>query len=362
MADLSSPGGDGDGRRPAADDNDGWLTRVLFRLAGLLVLFSSLAVGILWYGWQTAMDISIRLPEDGLVYEVRPGTSFRTVVQDLAGRGIVTRPFYLRLEARYSGDASRIKAGEYLLKPGLSHRQLLDELVGGEVIQHTLTLVEGWTFREMMAAVAGHDKLHTRLPGLEPATVMAALGRPDEHPEGRFLPETYHFPKGTTDVAFLSAAYRSMERVLADEWAEREADLPYETPYEALIMASIVEKETGRAGERAEVAGVFVRRLRSGMRLQTDPTVIYGIGADFDGNLRRVDLRTDTPYNTYTRHGLPPTPIAMPGRAAIHAALHPAAGEALYFVSRGDGTHHFSTTLREHQNAVNKYQRGGRSP
>ncbi len=362
MADSISPGGSGDGGRPATDDTDGWLTRVLFRLAGLLVLTSSLAVGVLWYGWQTAMDISVRLPEDGLVYEVRPGTSFRAVIQDLARRGIVSHPFYLRLEGRYSGDAARIKAGEYLLKPGLSHRQLLDELVRGEVIQHTLTLVEGWTFQEMMTAVAGHDKLHTRLPALDPDTVMAALGRPGEHPEGRFLPETYHFPKGTTDVAFLAQAHRSMERALAEEWAQRQPDLPYETPYEALIMASIVEKETGRAGERGEVAGVFVRRLRRGMRLQTDPTVIYGMGVDFDGNLRRVDLRTDTPYNTYTRHGLPPTPIAMPGRAAIHAALHPAAGEALYFVSRGDGTHHFSTTLREHQNAVNKYQRGGRSP
>lgn len=362
MADPINPGGGDDGGRRSAAGGSGWLARVLFRLAGLLVLSSSLAVGVLWYGWKTAMETPIQVPEEGLIHEVNAGTSFRTVVQELAQRGIVTSPFYLRMEARYSGDAGRIKAGEYLLKPGLSHRQLLDELVRGEVIQHTLTLVEGWTFREMMAAVAGHDKLQAQLPGVDAEAVMAALGRPGEHPEGRFLPETYHFPKGTSDVAFLAGAYRSMERVLAEEWAEREGDLPYETPYEALIMASIVEKETGRAGERAEVAGVFVRRLRRGMRLQTDPTVIYGIGADFDGDLRRVDLRTDTPYNTYTRHGLPPTPIAMPGREAIHAALHPAPGEALYFVARGDGTHHFSTTLREHQNAVNKYQRGGRAP
>ncbi|MDZ7754274.1 MAG: endolytic transglycosylase MltG [Gammaproteobacteria bacterium] len=357
----SSPGAHGDGGNPASGGG-GWLARVLFRLAGLLVLSSSLAVGVLWYGWKAAMETPIRVPDEGLIYEIPQGVSFRTIMQDLARRGIVAKPFYLRVEARYSGDAGRIKAGEYLLNPGLTHRQLLDELVRGEVIQHTLTLVEGWTFPEMMAAVAGHDKLQARLSESDPEAVMAALGRAGEHPEGRFLPETYHFPKGTTDVAFLAQAYRAMERVLAEEWSQREVDLPYETPYEALIMASIVEKETGQAGERSEVAGVFVRRLRRGMRLQTDPTLIYGLGADFDGNLRRVDLRTDTPYNTYTRHGLPPTPIAMPGRAAIHATLHPAGGEALYFVSRGDGTHHFSATLREHQNAVNEYQRGRRSP
>ena len=353
--------GNGRGEHGGGDDRGrGRLAVILLRLAGLAILVGSLGLGFLWYGWQAAMDAPARVPAEGLVYEVPPGASFAAVVDDLVARGIVSSPFFLHLEARRTGEAARIKAGEFLLPAGLTTRELLDVLVEGEAILHAFTIVEGWTFRELMDAVAADPRLSHRLPDHGPETVMAALGRAGEHPEGRFLPETYRFPKGTTDVDFLARAYEAMTRVLAEEWAKRAEGLPYETPYEALVMASIVERETGLAAERERVAGVFVRRLEKGMRLQTDPTVIYGMGDAFDGNLRRVDLRNDTPYNTYTRHGLPPTPIALPGRAAIHAALHPAPGDALYFVSRGDGSHHFSATLREHQNAVNRYQRGGR--
>jgi UPF0755 protein len=204
--------------------------------------------------------------------------------------------------------------------------------------------------------LAADDRVRTTLDGLEPPAIMAALGLEPRHPEGLFFPSTYRFDDGDSDADILRRAYRRMQRVLDDAWAKRDPELPYATPYEALIMASIVEKETGQADEREAIAGVFVRRLRRGMKLQTDPTVIYGLGAAFDGNLRRADLRRDTPYNTYTRHGLPPTPIALPGAAAIEAALHPADGKALYFVAKGDGSHHFSDSLRQHNNAVRRYQ------
>jgi UPF0755 protein len=225
-----------------------------------------------------------------------------------------------------------------------------------------LTLVEGWNFREVLEAVREHPVIVDTLPAEATASdVMALLGHPDEHPEGRFFPDTYLFPRDTTDVQFLMRAFERMETILEDEWEQRAAELPLKDPYEALILASIIEKETGRADERTEIAGVFIRRLRKGMLLQTDPTVIYGLGDSFDGNLRRRDLEADNPYNTYRRAGLTPTPIAMPGRDAIHAALHPADGDALYFVAKGDGSHQFSATLGEHNRAVRRYQlKGGK--
>jgi UPF0755 protein len=233
-------------------------------------------------------------------------------------------------------------------------------MISGKVRQYALTLVEGWNFRQVMDAVQSHPSLAHTLQGLENAAIMAQLGHPDEHPEGRFLPDTYHFPKGLSDVAFLQRAYDAMAQTLAQEWEGRAVGLPLQTPYEALILASIVEKETGLASERQAIAGVFVRRLEKRMRLQTDPTVIYGMGERYDGNIRKQDLLEDTPYNTYRRLGLPPTPIAMPGRDAIHATLHPDDSQNIYFVSRGDGSHHFSATLEEHNNAVIKYQLKGR--
>ena len=264
---------------------------------------------------------------------------------------------YLSWYARLSGQARDLKAGEYALAPGLRAIDLTALLASGRVVLHELRLVEGWAFAQALVEVRGHPALEHTLPiDGAPAALMAALGEPDLHPEGRFYPDTYRFPRGTSDVEFLRRAYRTLDQVLAEEWAARAPDLPYASPREALIMASIVERETGLVDERAEIAGVFVRRLQKRMRLQTDPSVIYGLGAKFDGNLRKRDLLADGAYNTYTRAGLPPTPICLPGRAALHAALHPAPAKTLYFVARGDGSHQFSRTITEHTNAVRKYQ------
>lgn len=328
----------------------------LFRLIGAVVLLLSLVAGWFGFGYQSFVDAPLQVAGEGALIEVAPGASLTTVAQQLEGAGYLGSARYFIWMARLSGSAQQIRAGEYRIDRGMTPRQLLQAMVEGRVQLYALTLVEGWNFRQVMDAVHGSPYLAHTLIGLTDGEVMARLGYPGEHPEGRFFPDTYHFPRGTSDVQFLRRAYRQMREVLADEWARRSDGLPLATPEEALILASIIEKETGDPNERAAIAGVFVRRLHRGMRLQTDPTVIYGLGLDFDGNLRRRDLVTDTPYNTYTRHGLPPTPIAMPGRASLHAALHPAPGEALYFVGRGDGTHQFSATLEEHNRAVQYYQ------
>jgi UPF0755 protein len=261
------------------------------------------------------------------------------------------------LLARYLDLDSRIKAGEFQLQPGITPEQLLHQLTDGKVIQHDLTLIEGETFKEMMQRVIRDKVLLHTLEEFEGEAVMRAIGYPGLHPEGRFMPETYYFPRGTTDAEFLRRVYLDMESFLQRSWQDRDGDLPLKSPYEALILASIVEKETGVAEERARIAGVFLRRLNKGMKLQTDPTVIYGMGDSYKGDIRFRDLRKDTAYNTYTRFGLPPTPIAMPGEDAILAVLHPAAGKELYFVAIGDGSHHFSSTLKEHNRAVDRYQR-----
>jgi len=330
---------------------------IRFVVLGLLALI--LAGG--YQVWRVDRWLDSPLPMAApLTYELAPGSNFIQVVNDLSRQGIVDEPRWLRWYARLSGQASRIEAGEYLFEPGLTPRQLVGELVQGRVRQYSLTLIEGWNFRQLKAALASHPALRHTLTGLDDATIMARIGHPGEHPEGRFLPDTYYFPKGTRDTDFLARAYDAMSRVLAEEWAARAPDLPLKTPYEALILASIVEKETGLASERPAIAGVFIRRLRRGMRLQTDPTVIYGMGKAYRGNIRKRDLLKDTPYNTYRRAGLPPTPIAMPGRQAIHATLHPDDSDNLYFVARGDGSHQFSATLEEHNRAVIKYQLKGR--
>lgn len=337
------------------------MTERLFKLVGALILLGSLALGWLWMGYKNFSSQPLRVGESAKTFEVPAGASLSDVAHRLQAEGLTARPRYFVWMGRLHGMAHAIQAGEYRIEPGTKPRQLLDDMAAGRVFEHSLTLVEGWNFREMMAAVNADRYLAHTLRGLSDAEIMKRLGWPDEKPEGRFLPETYNFPRGTTDLEFLRRAHRAMSRELASAWANRAQGLPLKSPYEALILASIIEKETAVPEERRRIAGVFVRRLEKGMRLQTDPTVIYGLGAGFDGNLRRQDLKRDTPYNTYTHRGLPPTPIAMPGRDSLTAAVHPDAGDALYFVSRGDGSHYFSATLEEHNRAVIKYQLHGRA-
>jgi UPF0755 protein len=334
---------------------------LVFKLLGVLILLSSFALGWLIMDYNAFLRTPVNIGAQDVTYVIEPGTSVKRLARDLQAQGIIEKPWVFIAMTRLRGVAGAIKAGEYAFRPGLTPPQLLEQIVKGEVIQYALTLVEGWSFRQVMAAVDADPHLEHTLSGLDDAAIMAALGYSDVHPEGRFYPDTYHFSRGMTDVAFLQRAYTAMAQRLAEEWAQRKEGLPLKTPDEALILASIIEKETGLVSERDHIAGVFVRRLKKGMYLQTDPTVIYGLGPAFDGNLRRRDLQADTPYNTYRRKGLPPTPIAMPGGDAIRAALHPAPGKALYFVARGDGSHQFSATLAEHNKAVIKYQLGGKA-
>ena len=316
------------------------------------------AAGWIWLidTQRQAMERPLSVGDEPFVYTVQRGATIGTVARDLEAAGLIVSALRLELHARWSGAASRIKAGEYAFEPGLTTAGLLDRLVEGTVIQHSFTIIEGWTFRELRRRVAGSDVLEHTLDGLTDAAVMARLGLDGVHPEGRFLPETYHFPSGTSDVQLLRRAYDAMTARLDSAWAQRSDDLPLASPDEALILASIVEKETGAAEERARIAGVFVSRLRRGMRLETDPTVIYGLGDDFDGNLTRADLKRDTPYNTYVRKGLPPTPIAIAGAASIDAVMAPVVDGSLYFVAKGDGRHEFSTTYEDHRKAVYRYQ------
>ena len=312
-----------------------------------------------WHDMQAQLDLPIRInATTSTTYTIKPGMNLRNIGEDLTQRGILRHPYYFMLEGRLQGSDSRIKAGEYLLSPETTQRQLLAQFVAGKVAQYSLSLIEGWTYKKIMNAISGNEKLVQTLPNVDGKNVMAALGYPEVHPEGRFFPDTYHFPSGMTDIEFLHRAYKEMEHILLEEWQRRDDGLPYKTPDEALIMASIIEKETAVAEERKAIAGVFVRRLQKGMKLQTDPTVVYAMGDDYQGNIRRKDLKIDSPYNTYFYAGLPPTPIALPGLEAIRAALHPEAGDSLYFVAKGDGSHYFSKTLKEHNRAVAKYQLG----
>jgi UPF0755 protein len=322
----------------------------------MLVLLG--AAGLLARDAWRLLNEPLAIPKGHLV-ELPRGGSLGPLLREWQAAGILTsdrQRLYLSAYARLTGQARNLKAGEYELGPGMRPLDLTALLVSGRVVLHELSLIEGWRFADVLALVERHDALRHTLPAGDTGAVMRALGHADLHPEGRFYPDTYRFGRGTTDVAFLQRAFDAMATVLAEEWATRADGLPYRSPDDALTMASIVERETGAIAERPEIAGVFVRRLQLGMRLQTDPTVIYGLGAAFDGNLRKRDLLADTPYNTYTRGGLPPTPICLPGRAALHAALHPAPGKTLYFVSRGDGSHQFSETIRDHAAAVRQYQ------
>ncbi len=326
----------------------------------IAVLFLAICIVMGWFALQlfSFKNSPINLKQEQL-FVIAPGSSLSKIAYAMQAEGLIVQPRYLTLLGRWYGHAAKLKVGEFLLTPGMTPMQALDKIVAGDVLQYSLTVVEGWSFKQMLQAVHGHEKLKHELKGLSAEQIMQKLGKPGEHPEGRFLPETYYFTAGMTDVEFLKRAYEAMQQDLQHAWQQRDEGLPYQSAYEALIMASIIEKETAVPSERTEIAGVFVRRLQKNMRLQTDPTVIYGIGDSYDGNIRRRDLRRDTPYNTYTRHGLTPTPIALPGVDAIHAALHPAKGDSLYFVAMGEGgngRHYFSATLKEHINAVRKYQ------
>ena len=290
--------------------------------------------------------------------EIEPGTTPRGVAREVVKSGIATDARLLYAWFRISGQDRKIKAGNYEIPAGTTPYELLQKLARGEESLRAITFVEGWTFRQMRAAMAKDEFLKQDTATLSEAELMTALGKPGVAAEGRFFPDTYTYAKGSSGLAVLKRAAHAMDRRLEQVWSQRAADLPLKSPDEALILASIVEKETGTAADRGQIAGVFVNRLRIGMLLQTDPTVIYGLGEKFDGNLRRSDLRTDTPWNTYTRAGLPPTPIAMPGKASLLAAVQPQATRALYFVAKGDGTSHFSASLEEHNRAVNRYQRG----
>ncbi|NWG76436.1 MAG: endolytic transglycosylase MltG, partial [Rubrivivax sp.] len=282
------------------------------------------------------------------------------VAQAWVDAGVRTSPEMLYQWFRWSGDASRIRAGSYEVHAGVTPRELLAKMVRGDEVLEAVRLIEGWTFRQFRAALAAAPALRQTIAGLSDAEVMAALDSPGKPAEGWFFPDTYLYSRGVSDLTVLRRAHAAMQRALEAAWAQRAADLPLKSPDEALILASIVEKETGADADRGQVAGVFVNRLRIGMRLQTDPSVIYGLGDAFDGNLTRRHLDTDTPYNTYTRAGLPPTPIAMPGLASLRAAVNPEPTKALYFVARGDGSSVFSETLDAHNRAVNRYQRGQR--
>jgi UPF0755 protein len=318
-----------------------------------------IVLGVVGYGaWYVKSPLEMRnLPAE---IEIPSGAGLRTVMNQLERTGVNVHRHEFELLARALGRERDIKAGNYLFAHPLTPLELLDKLTRGDVTQADVRLIEGWTFGQFRAALDASPDLRHDSTGLEDAQVLSRLQATESHPEGLFFPDTYLFAKGSSDLAVLRRAYRAQQRHLQTEWDARAPNVPYASPYEVLIMASIIEKETGRAEERDMVAGVLVNRLRIGMRLQADPTVIYGLGAAFDGNLKKIHLLEDGPYNTYTRAGLPPTPIAMPGLASIRSAVRPAKTAALYYVSRGDGSSQFSRNIDEHNRAVSKYQRGGR--
>ena len=329
-----------------------------FKVIKLSFWFAVLVTGVVSADLYLFLNRPMNIDET-ISYEFKHGSSVSAMARELKQQGLITRPYYLSLWTRITGQARKLKAGEYDITPGMTPYQLLADMKNAKVRLYSLTLVEGWNFWQMMKQVNDSPNLKHHLTGLSDGEIMVKIGHAGEHPEGRFYPDTYHFPKGMDDIQFLKRAYQEMEKRLTPAWEQRQVGLPFNTPYEALILASIVEKESALASERTRIAGVFINRLRAGMRLQTDPTVIYGLGPDFDGDIRFRDLRADTPYNTYTRKGLPPTPIAMPGQGAIDAVMHPDSTSYLYFVAIGDesGSHVFSETLEEHEAAVDKYQR-----
>ena len=331
----------------------------MLRFLGFLLLAAVavlVAAGAYAWWYMTTPVAMARLP---IEFGVAQGASFRTAAQKIEEQGILVGRYQFELLARILQRDADIKAGSYELTASVTPMQLLDKLTRGDVTQADVKVIEGWTFRQMRAALDASPFLRHDTLGVADAEILKRLGAAESHPEGLFFPDTYLFSKGTSDLRVLQRAYAALSRRLAQEWAARDPSVPYKSPYEALIMASVIEKETGRAAERDRIAGVLINRLRIGMLLQVDPTVIYGLGERFDGNLKKVHLLTDGPYNTYTRAGLPPTPIALTGHASLRAALRPAKTDSLYYVARGDGTSEFSRTLEEHNRAVRKYQLNG---
>ena len=324
------------------------------KLFALLLLLVGVVAGALFY-W--ANEPLIEAGGKPIEFTIQAGSGVRSAMRQVNQAGVPAEPLLLEVLARGSGRANRIKAGSYRLTAGNSPLALLQMLVRGDTIQESVTIIEGWTFSQMRALLSKHEGLKKDALALEDTQLLARLGVDYPYAEGLFYPDTYKFSRGSSDLQIFEQAHGRMKKMLEEEWAKRVEDLPYKTPYEALIMASIIEKETGTPSERDRIAAVFVNRLKRGMLLQTDPTVIYGMGADFDGNIRKHDLLTGTRYNTYKRVGLPPSPIALPGRAALQAALNPAKTNDLYFVARGDGTSQFSENLADHNKAVNQYQR-----
>ncbi|ANI14241.1 aminodeoxychorismate lyase [Pseudomonas citronellolis] len=319
------------------------------------LLLSGLLLGLAGWEQRRALQQPLQLTEERLL-DVPSGATPGALLTRLQDEEVLHGAFWLRLYWRFNLAGQALHSGEYRLKPGMSGDDLLELWREGDVVQYSLTLVEGWTFHQFRELLARQPKLEATLAGLSDEEVMKRLGKAGVVPEGHFFPDTYRYVRGMRDIDLLKLAYQRMERILDQEWQGRSGDLPYKDPYQALIMASLVEKETGVPQERPQIAGVFVRRLQKNMLLQTDPTVIYGMGERYSGKISRADLREPTPYNTYVIAGLPPTPIAMPGREAIHAALNPADGQSLYFVARGDGSHVFSDNLDDHNKAVQEYQ------
>ncbi|MBU6493154.1 MAG: endolytic transglycosylase MltG [Burkholderiales bacterium] len=321
----------------------------------LLLMVAALATGGAFYYWAMT---PVRLAQPTLDVTIKPYSPLRSVVAQLNEGGVPVNVTLFDVLARLMRASTKLKSGNYEFQAGVSPLGVLSKLTRGDVNQYAVTIIDGWTFKRMRAEIDSNPALRHDTAGLSDAELMDKIGHPGQAPEGMFFPDTYLFPKGTSDIDVYQRAYRLMARRLADAWAARAPGLPYETPYQALIMASLIEKETGKPADRALVSAVFVNRLRKHMLLQTDPSVIYGLGDQYTGRLRKRDLLMDTPYNTYTRPGLPPTPIALPGAASLAAALDPAQSGALYFVARGDGTSVFSNDLQDHNRAVDKYVRG----
>lgn len=330
--------------------------RLFIALLVLVVIGAASAAGGYFY-WQSRLEAPLALDEP-MLYQVPSGAGFNQVVTQLERQGVINDAWAFRLLARAEPErVPRLRTGEYQLLPDMSGLEMMALLGSDQVVTYPLTIPEGRTFRQMREILNAAPKLEHLTAELSDDEVMTLLDREGTFPEGWFFPDTYRYHLGMSDVDILRQSLARMERILEEVWEERSDDLTIETPYEALIMASLIERETGAPQERREIAGVFKRRMEQGMRLQTDPTIIYGMGERYEGRITRADIREATPYNTYVIDGMPPTPIAMPGRASLEAAVNPLPGETLYFVSRGDGTHHFSRTLREHNNAVNRYIR-----
>jgi UPF0755 protein len=334
------------------------MMRFLRKLFLLFFLIAGCGAAWLWhFTWQP-----LQFEDNPHTFVVKPGSNIHIISHQLVAENIVQEPWSFWIMARLSGKASDIKAGNYQLASGMTPYQIFEMMSNGDISQQGVTFIEGWTFSQMREELNHKEGIEHVSMALTDAQIMERVGAGEANPEGLFFPDTYYFTVGMSDTDILRRAYQAMQGKLQAAWDKRAEGLPYQAPYQALIMASIIEKETAKADERPLIAKVFLNRLKIGMRLQTDPTVIYGLGEKYDGNLHKQDLLTDTPYNTYTREGLPPTPIAMPGIAAIEAALNPAPdSKALYFVSKGDGSHAFSSSLEEHNRAVAHYQLGQRN-